>query len=126
MLTGSRHVDELSKNPDIDVDKVRKVKYLYEWDRYVQCPSWGYPTEHAYYRDASSVDAIFNIRIPVLCLHSKDDPIINDIAVPYEAFKKQPYVMMCATSNGGHLGWFEIGGGRWFTTTVSSSIKLIV
>lgn len=86
--------------------------------RYVQCPCWGYPTEHAYYRDASSVDAIFNIRIPVLALHSKDDPIVADMSVPYESFKKNPYMVMCATNIGGHLGWFEFGGGRWFTTAV--------
>ena len=93
--------------------------------RHVQCPTWGYPTEHAYYRDASSVDAVFNIRVPVLALHAKDDPIIADIAVPYEAFKKSPYVIMCATDSGGHLGWFETGGGRWFTTAVSLLITLM-
>jgi uncharacterized protein len=94
------------------------TKDITDSSRYVQCPSWGYPTEHAYYRDASSVDAVFNIRIPVLAIHAKDDPIITDMAIPYEAFKKNPYTVLCTTSIGGHLGWFQIGGGRWFTTAV--------
>lgn len=27
------HVDAISKNPRVDIEKVRKVKYLYEFDR---------------------------------------------------------------------------------------------
>jgi hypothetical protein len=118
-----RQIDVLSKNPDIDVDKVLNSNYLYEWDRYVQCPSWGYPTEHAYYRDASSVDAALNIRIPVLALHARDDPIISDLAVPYDGFKLTPYVVLCTTTSGGHIGWFELGGDRWYTKTVSAAIR---
>jgi uncharacterized protein len=122
-LTHSRHIDQLSTNPDIDVDKVLNSKRLYEWDRYVQCPSWGYPTEHAYYRDASSVDAALNIRIPVLALHAKDDPIVSDLAVPYDNFKLTPYVVLCTTTSGGHIGWFELGGDRWYTKAVSAAIR---
>jgi predicted alpha/beta-fold hydrolase len=43
--------------------------------RYVQGPTWGYPTEGAYYRDASSVDSLLAIRIPFLALHAEDDPV---------------------------------------------------
>jgi uncharacterized protein len=69
------HVDQMAKNPLIDVDLVRKQKYLHEFDRHVQCPSWGYPTEGAYYRDASSVDSVLAIRIPFLAIHAEDDPV---------------------------------------------------
>lgn len=69
------HVDQISKNPKIDVDVVRNIKYLHEFDRYVQGPTWGYPTEGAYYRDASSVDSVMAIRIPFLVIHAEDDPV---------------------------------------------------
>jgi predicted alpha/beta-fold hydrolase len=68
---------------------------------------------------------VFNIRIPVLALHAKDDPIIANIAVPYEAFKKNPYIVMCATDIGGHIGYFELGGDRWFTKAVSHLIDML-
>jgi predicted alpha/beta-fold hydrolase len=118
MLTVSRHVKEISENTDIDMEKVRNSKHLYEFDRYVQCPTWGYPTEGAYYRDASSSDSVMNIRVPFLAIHAVDDPIVNDAAVPYEEVKKNPYAVMCTTSLGGHLSFFELGGGRWYTTAV--------
>jgi predicted alpha/beta-fold hydrolase len=40
-----RHYDQLSKNPYLDFETIRKVKYLHEFDRDVQGPTWGYPTE---------------------------------------------------------------------------------
>jgi predicted alpha/beta-fold hydrolase len=43
--------------------------------RAVQAPSWGYPTETAYYRDAQSADAVVAIRIPFLAINAEDDPV---------------------------------------------------
>lgn len=40
-----------------------------------RCPTWGYPTESAYYRDASSTDAILSIKIPFLAISAIDDPV---------------------------------------------------
>ena len=113
------HREEIVKNQSLKTENIRKVVYLHEFDREVQCATWGYPTEGAYYRDASSSDSVLAIRIPTLCLHARDDPIACDEAVPYEEIKQNPYVVMCATSGGGHLSWFEFGGGRWHTKPVS-------
>ncbi|KAK3696310.1 hypothetical protein LTR37_018046 [Vermiconidia calcicola] len=104
-----------SQIPHLSSAKVNSITYLHEFDREVQCATWGYPTEGAYYRDASSCDSVLGIRVPTLCLHAKDDPIASDEGVPYGEIKQNPYVVMCATGGGGHLSWFEWGGGRWFT-----------
>jgi predicted alpha/beta-fold hydrolase len=69
------HHDQVDKIPGIDFDRIRAVKYLHEFDREVQCPTWGYPTEGAYYRDASSTDSLFAIRIPLFAINAKDDPV---------------------------------------------------
>lgn len=112
------HVDEVSKNPRIDVEEVRRVTYLHEFDRAVQCPSWGYPTEGAYYRDASSTDSLLAIRIPFFAVQAEDDPIATRNALPFQEFSQTPFGVMLTTSWGGHLGWFELGGGRWFVKPV--------
>ena len=90
-VLASRHVDELSKNPRIDVENVRKTVFLHEFDRYLtlsamrillnvirelQARTWGYPTEGAYYRDASSCDTLNAIRIPFFALNALDDPVM--------------------------------------------------
>ena len=43
--------------------------------RIVQGPTWGYPTEGAYYRDASSSDSLIAVKIPLFAFHAEDDPV---------------------------------------------------
>ncbi|KAK2764902.1 hypothetical protein FQN54_008599 [Arachnomyces sp. PD_36] len=117
------HVDQISKNPAIDVERIRNIKYLHEFDRELQCPTWGYPTENAYYRDASSVDSLLAIRIPFFAIHAEDDPISVKEAVPYAEFERTPYGVLCTTAWGGHLSWFEIGGGRWFAKPATNFLN---
>jgi predicted alpha/beta-fold hydrolase len=69
------HYDQVSKGSKLDFAKIRQAKYLHEFDREVQGPTWGYPTEGAYYRDASSVDSLLAVRIPLFAISAKDDPV---------------------------------------------------
>lgn len=69
------HHEEISKNPKISPERIRNVKYLHEFDQEIQCPTWGYPTYAAYYRDASSVDSMLAARIPLLAINAIDDPV---------------------------------------------------
>ncbi|KLJ12686.1 hypothetical protein EMPG_09483 [Blastomyces silverae] len=115
-----QHVDEMSKHPRVNVERIRNIKYLHEFDRELQAPVWGYPTETAYYRDASSIDSIFAIKIPFFVIQAEDDPIAVKEALPYNEIKRTPYGVMCTTSWGGHLSWFEYGGTRWFTKPITT------
>lgn len=117
------HKESILKHTQLDWDRIQNVKYLYEFDREVQCKTWGYPTEEAYYRDASCSDALLAVRIPFFAISAADDPIAVNEAVPYEEFKQNPYTVLCTTSLGGHLSWFEIGGGRWHARPVSNFLK---
>ncbi len=116
-------MDQISKNPKINVEEVRKIKYLHDFDREVQGPTWGYPTEGAYYRDAASTDSLLAIRIPFLAIHAEDDPIAANEALPRQEVKQTPYGVLCTTTLGGHLSWFELGGGRWFTKAASAFLQ---
>jgi hypothetical protein len=63
------------------------------------------------------------IRVPFFAISAADDPIAVDEAVPYEEIKQNPYAVLCSTSLGGHLSWFEIGGGRWHAKPISNFLK---
>jgi len=108
-----KHHDQVSKNPKLDFERIRQVKYLHEFDREIQGPTWGYPTEGAYYRDASSTDSLLAAKIPIFAINAEDDPIATNECLPREEVKQNPYAILCTTSLGGHLSWFEIGGTRW-------------
>ncbi|RYP24553.1 hypothetical protein DL765_000573 [Monosporascus sp. GIB2] len=117
------HKEEIQKYTNIDYDRLTKLTYLYEFDRAYQCPTWGYPTETAYYRDASSVDSLLAVRIPLLALNAVDDPISSYLALPVGEARQNPYTVLCTTSLGGPLGWFEIGGGRWHGKPVTNFLN---
>ncbi|EMR65823.1 putative alpha beta fold family protein [Eutypa lata UCREL1] len=118
------HKEEIQKYTNIDYDKLTQLTYLYEFDRAYQCPTWGYPTEEAYYRDASSVDSVLAVRVPLLALNATDDPIASWQALPYGEAAQNPYTVLCTTSLGGHLGWFEVGGGRWHAKPMAFEVDL--
>ncbi|KAI2623439.1 carboxylesterase-like protein [Xylaria nigripes] len=115
--------EEIEKYCEVEISELNKVKYLYEFDRAYQCPTWGYPTEDAYYRDASSVDSLLATRIPLLALNAVDDPIAVNLSLPYGEIEKSPYTVLCTTSLGGHIGWFEIGGGRWHAKPICNFLN---
>jgi predicted alpha/beta-fold hydrolase len=73
------HHDQVSKNPKLDFEKINNVQYLHEFDREVQGPTWGYPTEGAYYRDASSTDSLFAVKIPLFAINAEDDPVSDQV-----------------------------------------------
>ncbi|KAK1756886.1 Alpha/Beta hydrolase protein [Echria macrotheca] len=122
----SLHKEAVLKHTELDFDRIQNVTYLYEFDREVQTVSWGYPTENAYYRDASSSDAVLAIRIPFLAIAAEDDPIAVREALPYGEFQHNPYTVLCTTSLGGHLSWFEIGGGRWHARPITNFLQAMV
>lgn len=76
-----KHHDQLITNPKLDFEELRKTKYLHEFDRVIQAPTFGYPTEGAYYRDASSVDSLLAARIPVFAINAEDDPVSHLLAL---------------------------------------------
>jgi predicted alpha/beta-fold hydrolase len=116
------HIDQLRQDDRIDVEAVRRGVYLHEFDRDLTAKVFGYPTVGAYYRDASSVDNLLKVRVPLLVLHAKDDPIAVGEAVPYDEVEANPHVFMAVTEGGGHLSWFELGGGRWFAKPVCGPV----
>lgn len=44
-------------------------------------------------------------------------------AIPYQEFKANPYTVCLTTSLGGHLAFFEVGGGRWHAKPVSNFLR---
>jgi predicted alpha/beta-fold hydrolase len=80
------HKHQILKNKTIDEQKVKECRYLFEFDRQIQCPTWGYPTEGAYYRDAQSVDALMAVRVPFLGINAEDDPVCCSLIVFYTTY----------------------------------------
>ena len=53
------------------------------------------------------------------------EQIASREGIPYEEFQQNPYTVLCTTSMGGHLAWFESSGGRWFVKPVSDAVDMV-
>ncbi|KAL2069341.1 hypothetical protein VTL71DRAFT_15679 [Oculimacula yallundae] len=111
---------------NINLERVNKTVYFHEFDEEVTAPAGGYPTAGAYYRDGSSVDALLAVRVPLLALNALDDPIVPEECLPFANARLNPYCVLCTTTLGGHLGWFELGGNRWVTRAAERFLNSLV
>ena len=99
----------------LDEAKVWTASTVPDFDRAFGCPISGYPSLKAYYDDmgaagdgsSSGLATKFSkLRIPLLVLHSEDDPIIPVQAnVEDLAVTASPHVLFLTTKVGGHVGW---------------------
>lgn len=71
-------------------------------------PPFPFPSVHDYYKWSSAHTSLAGIRVPFLAINALDDPIVAE--VPLNEAGKNPFVAICVTKKGGHLGWF-VGGG---------------
>ncbi|KAF3922659.1 hypothetical protein ABW21_db0202325 [Orbilia brochopaga] len=109
-----RHYSMMSTNPAINPDLVRSSVYLYDYDHHCTAKAFGFRTAGEYYRASTSVDRLIDVKVPTLIINAEEDPISLQEAFPRLEAEANPYLCFVTTSIGGHLGWFEWGGGRWF------------
>mmetsp|Transcript_33414 Transcript_33414/g.30407 ORF Transcript_33414/g.30407 Transcript_33414/m.30407 type:complete len:141 (+) Transcript_33414:874-1296(+) len=58
---------------------------------------------------------IENIKIPILCLHAKDDPIARHDIIPFSKIKQNSKIIFAETNHGSHICWFEgLIPKRWY------------
>jgi len=98
--------EQLIKNKNIDPEKVENSKTIEEFDANLTIKLHNYPTTHEYYQNASCKKCIKDIKIPVLCIHSADDPIVENCIVPYEDLKANKNIILVQSNRGGHIDWF--------------------
>ncbi|KAK7718033.1 hypothetical protein SLS57_006180 [Botryosphaeria dothidea] len=63
--------------------------------------------------------------IPLFAINALDDPISVHEALPYDEAMKNPFTVLCTTSTGGHLAWFQPDGGRWYTHPIVRFFRLL-
>ncbi|GJJ12386.1 hypothetical protein Clacol_006628 [Clathrus columnatus] len=105
------HIDTLlkAKNPQVILVDEHVTRFL-------GGSSTPFPLASAkdYYRWASCIDQVSNIRVPFLAINALDDPISSTVPVPLP--EEAAHTILATTANGGHLGWFEGGGVGWWET----------
>jgi predicted alpha/beta-fold hydrolase len=92
-------------------ERLPRARTLREWDETISAPAWGYRNASEYYRKASALPVIGQIRVPTLIITAQDDPFI-----PIESFRRteisgNPFIRLVVTAHGGHCAFISASGG---------------
>uniref|UniRef100_K3WXA0 AB hydrolase-1 domain-containing protein n=1 Tax=Globisporangium ultimum (strain ATCC 200006 / CBS 805.95 / DAOM BR144) TaxID=431595 RepID=K3WXA0_GLOUD len=67
---------------------------------------FGYDSVAAFQQDVSSSTQLNHVAVPLLCVNTEDDPIV--VSIPsIEQVHANPNIILCTTSSGGHLAFYE-------------------
>ena len=94
--------------PDYDRKLVESAMTVRDFDEAVTRVTFGFPSVDAYYDASSSRRLIGKVKVPLLVVQAKDDPIAVKSAVPRDVIRTaapDANVILVETESGGHLGW---------------------
>jgi predicted alpha/beta-fold hydrolase len=108
----------------------RNARSIYAIDDIITAPSFGFGNADRYYATQSAKGFLEKIRIPTLVIQAKDDTFIPFEVFDHPAFRDNPSLTLVATEFGGHLGFLQKNGHRfwidevvteWVSTRLSAS-----
>ena len=80
-----------------------QIKSVFEFDEHITAPQNGFKNAKDYYEQSSSGPYIFDIKMPTLILHAKDDPFIGN--ADFYQIHKNANIDLLMTQFGGHVSW---------------------
>ncbi|MBK24249.1 MAG: alpha/beta hydrolase [Halobacteriovorax sp.] len=96
---------ELMGLPGIDVAAVKKAKSFRDFDNLYTAKVNGFETADEYYRHASSINLIGNIKVPTLILNAQNDPFLGENSYPEQLARNNPNIFLETPKSGGHVGF---------------------
>ncbi len=114
----------------LDIERLRKVRTIREFDEAFTVPLSGYQDVFEYYSESSAVSKLGQIRVPTLLVHSRDDPLLPWSPLTSPAVERNPRLMLALSEHGGHAAFIE-GARRdidrsWAENRVVDFFRLVV
>jgi len=89
------------------LDGLDGLKSIREFDERFTAPGFGFRNAAHYYETQSASRFLSRIRIPVLLLQARDDPVIPFEVFEEPALRENPHLELLAVEHGGHLGFLS-------------------
>lgn len=126
-----QNLKELYKRCKPDIKKYGKAKVseqdvfscktMRDIDTVLTAKLYGFDDVDEYWEKQSSWKSMPYISVPILCLNSRDDPLINpcstELATSWANTNEN--IISVTTSHGGHLGWVTGWRKQWMCPAVS-------
>lgn len=94
----------------VDIQRIRRVRSLVEFDEHATAPLHGFAGAADYYARSSCGQFLPHVRVPTLIISAADDPLIPAATFPHAAADANPWLIPQLTQGGGHVGFV---GGVW-------------
>lgn len=93
----------------IDLDKLKIVKTLRDFDDYFTGPIHGFKNATEYYAINSSNRYLGNIKSPTMIINACNDPFLDSNMFPIKQAQGSEYVHLLMPKYGGHVGFMGLG-----------------
>ncbi|XP_078599727.1 protein ABHD15-like [Branchiostoma floridae x Branchiostoma japonicum] len=101
------HVSCLQKVDALDSASALRSGSMVEFEEIVFSKTNGVHTMEDYWEQNEPTREIDEVAVPLLCISSKDDPLVPKESIPTELFLTYPHFFLALTEKGGHCGFFE-------------------
>jgi len=98
-----------------DTTRLRRIHTFQEFDDLYTAPLHGFASACDYWRRASSLPVLADIRVPVLLLNAADDPFLSPGCFPRELATKSPLLTLEIPAHGGHVGFVGPNPDRYWS-----------
>lgn len=97
----------LKESHGVDMEQILRVKTLRDYHTHFTVKLFEHKNVGEYFSTTKVTEShVNNVKVPLLVLHARDDPIAVHKSIPIDSLKKNPNIIYAETSHGGHLGWF--------------------
>ncbi len=96
----------------IDIERVRRVRSIVEFDEHATAALHGFAGAADYYARSSCGPFLPHVRTPTLLISAADDPLIPGATLPRAIVDASPWLIPLFTTRGGHVGFVE-GAAPW-------------
>lgn len=97
--------------PDIiDDSNYYRIKSFHDFDDRYTAPLHGYSSAKDYYKRASSLPVLKNIRVPALLINADNDPFLSHSCYPESIAAESDHFYFEQTRGGGHVGFVHLNG----------------
>lgn len=122
--------EKAQRFPGVVAPEAAEARTIREFDDRLTAPLHGFSDAADYYARCSARRFLGAVELPVLLIHSRDDPLAPGASVPMETIRRRDNLDLELTTRGGHLGFLARGYGRgpdgWLEQTLSRYISRVV
>ena len=108
---------------DVELAGLEQMRTFAEFDGQFTAPIHGFASAEDYWRRASSLPLLSEIRVPTLILNAQDDPFLSPSCYPTQVASSTPSLTLLTPRWGGHVGFMAPGDEYWSETVAARFVE---